>query len=180
MQFLQKTKNFIISLIILIILISSFFILKFALQKDKIYTPKIIDNQIFTGFEVEELIEGKKVNFDSAFIGKNFYLVNIWSSWCEPCKNESEYLLELKNDNQIKMIGINYKDKKKNALSFLKLYGDPFDKIYIDKQGTISINFGAYGVPETFLINNERKVLRKYIGPLNEKDVYEIKKIINN
>ena len=180
MQFLQKTKNFIISLVILIFLISSFFILKFALQKDKIYTPKIIDNQIFTDFEVEELIEGKKVNFDSAFIGKNFYLVNIWSSWCEPCKNESEYLLELKNDNPITMIGINYKDKKKNALSFLKLYGDPFDKIYIDKQGTISINFGAYGVPETFLINNEKKVLRKYIGPLNEKDVYEIKKIINN
>ncbi len=180
MQFLQKTKNFTISLIILIILISSFFILKFALQKEKIYTPKMIDNQIFTGLEVEELIEEKKVNFDSAFIGKNFYLINIWSSWCEPCKDESKYLLELKNDNSITMIGINYKDKKKNALSFLKLYGDPFDKIYIDKQGTISINFGAYGVPETFLINNEKKVLRKYIGPLNEKDVYEIKKIINN
>tara|TARA_B100000886_G_scaffold235367_1_gene164732 strand:- start:1004 stop:1546 length:543 start_codon:yes stop_codon:yes gene_type:complete len=180
LQFLQKTKNFTISLIILIILISSFFILKFALQKEKIYTPKMIDNQIFTGLEVEELIEEKKVNFDSAFIGKNFYLINIWSSWCEPCKDESKYLLELKNDNSITMIGINYKDKKKNALSFLKLYGDPFDKIYIDKQGTISINFGAYGVPETFLINNEKKVLRKYIGPLNEKDVYEIKKIINN
>ena len=179
MQFLQKTKNFIISLIILIILISSFFILKFALQKDKIYTPKIIDNQIFTDFEVEELIEGKKVIFDSAFIGKNFYLVNIWSSWCEPCKDEAEYLLELKNDNSITMIGINYKDKKKNALNFLKLYGNPFDKIFIDKQGTLSINFGAYGVPETFLINNEKKVLKKYIGPLNEKDIYEIKKIIN-
>ena len=78
------------------------------------------------------------------------------------------------------MIVINYKDKKKNALNFLKLYEDPFDKIFIDKQGTISINFGAYGVPETFLINNEKKVLKKYIGPLNEKDVYEIKKIINN
>ena len=180
MQFLQKTKNSIISLIILIILISSFFILKFALQKEKIYTPKKIDNQIFTDFEVEELFEGKKVNFNNVFLGQNFYLLNIWSSWCEPCKDESEYLLELKNDNSITMIGINYKDKKKNALNFLKLYGDPFDKIYIDKEGTISINFGAYGVPETFLINNEKKVLRKYIGPLNEKDVYEIKKIINN
>ena len=70
MQFLQKTKNFIISVIILIILISSFFILKFALQKEKIYTPKMIDNQIFTDFEVEELIDGKIVNFDSAFIEK--------------------------------------------------------------------------------------------------------------
>lgn len=180
MQFFRKINNSKTSLIVLIILISSFFVLKFALQKEKIYSPKILDNQIFTDFEVEELIEGKKINFDSIFFEKNFYLINIWSSWCEPCKDESEYLLELKNDNAITMIGINYKDKKKNALSFLKLYGDPFDKIYIDKQGTISINFGAYGVPETFLINNEKKVLRKYIGPLNEKDIYEIKKIINN
>ena len=111
---------------------------------------------------------------------KNFYLINIWSSWCEPCKDESDKLLELKNDTQIKMIGINYKDKKKNALNFLKLYGDPFDKILIDKQGTISINFGAYGVPETFLINDENKVLKKYLGPLNDKDVYDIKKIISD
>ena len=78
------------------------------------------------------------------------------------------------------IIGINYKDKKKNALNFLKSYGDPFDKIFIDKQGTISINFGAYGVPETFLINNDNKVLKKYIGPLNDKDVNEIKKITKN
>ena len=180
MQFFQKINNSKTSLIVLILLILSFFVLKFALQKEKIYSPKIINNQIFTDFEVKELIEGKKVNFDSVFFGKNFYLINIWSSWCEPCKDESEYLLDLKKDNSIIMIGINYKDKKKNALNFLKLYGDPFDKVYIDEQGTISINFGAYGVPETFLINNEKKVLRKYIGPLNEKNVYEIKKIINN
>ena len=78
------------------------------------------------------------------------------------------------------MIGINYKDKKKNALNFLKLYGDPFEHIFVDKQGLISINFGAYGVPETFLINNDNKVLKKYIGPLNDEDVYEIKKITKN
>ncbi len=113
MQFLQKIRNSIISLIILILLISSFFILKFALQKEKVYIPKKIANQIFTNFEVEELIEGKKVNFDNVFLRKNFYLINIWSSWCEPCKDESEYLLKLKNDNPITMIGINYKDKKK-------------------------------------------------------------------
>ena len=62
----------------------------------------------------------------------------------------------------------------------MKLYGDPFDQIFIDKQGTISINFGAYGVPETFLVNEDNKVLKKYIGPLNDGDVYEIKKITNN
>ena len=180
MQFLEKIKNSIFSLIILILLIISFFVFKFALQKEKIYTPKMTDNQIFTDFKVQFLIDEKQINFNKVLTGKNFYLINIWSSWCEPCKDESEYLLELKNNSSIMMIGINYKDKKKNALNFLKLYGDPFEQIFVDKQGLISINFGAYGVPETFLINNDNKVLKKYIGPLNEEDVYEIKKITKN
>ena len=180
MQFLEKTKKLIFSLIILVLLILSFFVFKFALEKEKIYSPKITDNQINTDFEVTDLTEEKKINFNQILVGKNFYLINIWSSWCEPCKNESDKLLQLKNDTRIKMIGINYKDKKKNALNFLKLYGDPFDKIFIDKQGTIAINFGAYGVPETFLINEDKKVLKKYIGPLDDKDVYEIKKIAKN
>ena len=180
MQFLGKIKKSIFSLIILILLIISFFIFKFALQKEKIYSPKMSDNQIFTNIEVVELIEEKQINFNKVLFGKDFYLVNIWSSWCEPCKDESEYLLELKKNTPVMMIGINYKDNKKNALSFLKLYGNPFDQIFIDKQGTISINFGAYGVPETFLINEDNKVLKKYIGPLNDEDVYEIKKITNN
>ena len=180
MQSLEKIKKSIFNLIILVLLIVSFFVFKFALQKEKIYSPKIVDNQIFTDFEVIDLKEEKKINLDKILIGKNFYLINIWSSWCEPCKDESDKLLELKKDTPIMMIGINYKDKKKNALNFLKSYGDPFDKVFIDKQGTISINFGAYGVPETFLINNDNKVLKKYIGPLNDENVYEIKKITKN
>ena len=180
MQFLEKIKKSIFSLIILILLIISFFIFRFALQKEKIYIPKMTDNQIFTDFNVQFLIDEKQINFNKVLTGKNFYLINIWSSWCEPCKDESEYLLELKNNTPIMMIGINYKDKKKNALNFLKLYGDPFEQIFVDKQGLISINFGAYGVPETFLINNDNKVLKKYIGPLNDEDVYEIKKITKN
>ena len=180
MKFLEKIKKSIFSLIILILLIISFFVFKFALQKEKIYSPKMSENQIFTDFEVVGLIEEKQINFNEALTGKNFYLINIWSSWCEPCKDESEYLLELKKNTPVMMIGINYKDNKKNALNFLKLYGNPFDQIFIDKQGLISINFGAYGVPETFLINDEKKVLKKYIGPLNDEDVYEIKKITIN
>jgi len=180
LQFLEKIKKSIFNLIILVLLILSFFVFKFALQKEKIYSPKIVDNQIFTDFEVTDLTEKKKINFDKVLLGKNFYLINIWSSWCEPCKDENHKLLELKNDTSIMMIGINYKDKRKNALNFLKFYGNPFDQIFIDDQGTISINFGAYGVPETFLVNDNKEVLKKYIGPLNEDNVFEIKKITNN
>ena len=177
MQFLRKIKNSIFSLIILIFLVISFFVFKSSLEKEKIYSPKMSDNNIFTDFRVQTLVEEKTINFEKFLSEKNFYLINIWSSWCEPCRDESDKLLELKNDTTIMMIGINYKDKKKNALNFLKLYGNPFEEIFVDKQGTISINFGAYGVPETFLINNDNKVLKKYIGPLNDEDVYEIKKI---
>ena len=180
MQFLKKIKNSIFSLIILILLVISFFVFKSSLQKEKIYSPKMSDSNIFTDFKVQTLVEEKMIIFEKVLSGKNFYLINIWSSWCEPCKDESDKLLELKNDTTIMMIGINYKDKKKNALKFLKLYGDPFEQIFVDKQGMISINFGAYGVPETFLINDDNKVLKKFVGPLNEKDVYEIKKIISN
>ena len=180
MQFLEKIKKSIFSLIILVLLIISFFVFKFALQKEKIYSPKVSENQIFTDFKVVELINGKQINFNKVLFGKKIYLINIWSSWCEPCKDESDKLLELKNDTSIMIIGINYKDKKKNALNFLKLHGDPFDQIFIDQQGTISINFGAYGVPETFLVNEDNQVLKKYIGPLNDEDVYEIKNITNN
>ena len=98
MQFLEKIKKSIFSLIILVLLILSFFVFKFALQKEKIYSPKITDNQIFTDFEVIDLIEEKKINFNKVLFGKNFYLINIWSSWCEPCKDESDKLLQLKND----------------------------------------------------------------------------------
>ena len=113
MQFLEKIKNSIFNLVILVLLILSFLVFKFALQKEKIYSPKISDNEIFTDFEVIDLKEEKKVNFDKILYGKNYYLINIWSSWCEPCKDESDKLLELKKDTPIMIIGINYKDKKK-------------------------------------------------------------------
>ena len=79
------------------------------------------DNQIFTDFKGQFLIDEKQINFNKVLTGKNFYLINIWSSWCEPCKDESEYLLELKNNTSIMMIGINYKDKKKKCLKLFKI-----------------------------------------------------------
>ena len=107
-----------------------------------------------------------------------FYLINIWASWCLPCKIEHKFLVKFQDESQIKLIGINYKDKKKNATKFLRELKNPFDRIIIDKDGTISINLGAYGVPETFLIKNN-KIIKKIIGPINNKNYLEILKKIN-
>ncbi len=85
--------------------------------------------------------------------------------------------MDLKKEKNINIIGLNYKDNKKNAKNFLKELGNPYKKIFIDLEGTTAIELGAYGVPESFLIYNN-KIIKKYIGPLNQKLIDEIKLLI--
>jgi cytochrome c biogenesis protein CcmG/thiol:disulfide interchange protein DsbE len=85
--------------------------------------------------------------------------------------------MELKNNDRLKVIGMNYKDNKENAKNFLKELGNPYDKIIFDSKGTYAIEWGAYGVPESFLISNN-KIIKKYIGPLNKVSFEEIKSFI--
>ena len=85
--------------------------------------------------------------------------------------------MELKNNDRLKIIGMNYKDTKDNAKNFLKELGNPYDKIIFDSKGTIAIEWGAYGVPESFLISNN-EIIKKYIGPLNKVSFEEIKSFI--
>ena len=87
--------------------------------------------------------------------------------------------MSLSKNLDLYIIGLNYKDKKNNSIKFLEELGNPFSKILIDPDGTISISLGAYGVPETFLVNNKSEIIKKYIGPLTNENMSEIKKIIN-
>ena len=86
--------------------------------------------------------------------------------------------MSLKKFPDLRMIGINYKDREVNALNFLQELGNPYDIIGEDKTGKLSVNFGIYGVPETLLFNEELRILKKFIGPLDENSIKEIKKII--
>ena len=86
--------------------------------------------------------------------------------------------MELQKNKSIKLIGLNYKDNLNNAKKFINELGNPYTKILIDKDGTLSVEFGAYGVPETFLINKDKKIIKKYVGPINQKIVQEIKLIV--
>ena len=108
----------------------------------------------------------------------NIYLINIWASWCLPCKDEHDLLMKMKGD-KINIIGLNYKDSKKNAKQFIKNLGNPYSEILTDQSGTKSIEIGAIGVPETYLIDSSsNQILKKYIGPLVYKNYEEISKII--
>ena len=86
--------------------------------------------------------------------------------------------MELSRNSNLKIIGVNFKDDKKNAKEFLKEMGNPFFILTQDPEGKNSVNFGIYGIPETILINKDLKILKKYVGPLSSKDVREIQKIV--
>jgi cytochrome c biogenesis protein CcmG/thiol:disulfide interchange protein DsbE len=103
--------------------------------------------------------------------------MNIWASWCVPCRDEHPFLINLSNERNIEIIGLNYKDDVEKAKFFLKKYDSPYKFIFSDIDGTIAINWGAYGVPETYLIYN-KKIIKKIVGPLNEVSLIEIKNLI--
>ena len=86
--------------------------------------------------------------------------------------------MELSKSQSVKLIGLNYRDNLKNAKKFINQLGNPYSKILIDSDGTLGVEFGAYGVPETFLIDKRKKIIKKFVGPINEEIVEEIKSII--
>ena len=93
-------------------------------------------------------------------------VVNVFASWCVPCRDEHPFLIELASLGKAKLIGINYKDKPDNALQFLQSLGNPFDAIGSDKTGRASVDWGVYGVPETFIVNASGKIILKHVGPI--------------
>lgn len=97
-------------------------------------------------------------------------IVNIFASWCGPCREEHPQLMDLQARGVI-LHGINYKDVPANAADFLAKLGDPYDKVGVDRTGRVSIDFGVYGVPETYIISGDGRVLYKHVGPLTAQDV---------
>lgn len=95
-------------------------------------------------------------------------LVNIFGSWCVPCREEHPVLMRLAKDSRIRLVGIDYKDKPENALRFLEEVGNPYAAIGVDERGRTFIDWGAYGVPETFLIGPDGIIRYKFIGPLSD------------
>lgn len=113
---------------------------------------------------------------DGSFSNKDLLghvtLVNVWASWCFACRQEHETVKYLSR-NGVRVIGLNYKDEPENAKSWLAQLGNPYEKIAVDYDGRIAIDWGVYGAPETFLIDQQGIVRHKVIGPLTDQDDYD-------
>tara|TARA_Y100001970_G_scaffold266095_1_gene354372 strand:- start:1190 stop:1708 length:519 start_codon:yes stop_codon:yes gene_type:complete len=165
-----------------LIIIVSFFTFIFlvffkGLNNSNTYKPSKSQNNTIPKFSAYSFYEKKIINSENIFNEKKFYLLNIWSSWCLPCRDEHPLIMSLKESKKLEIIGLNYKDKNKNAKKFIDDLGNPYSRILLDNDGTKAIEWGAYGVPETFLIF-DNKIIKKYIGPLNPESVLEIKNFI--
>ena len=103
--------------------------------------------------------------FTSSVLEGKVTLVSVWASWCVPCREEHPFLMELATDDRVQIVGLNYKDTPKNATRFLATLGNPFDAVGADNNGRTAINWGVYGVPETFLVAADGTIVWKHVGP---------------
>ena len=166
-----------ITIIFLLIFILGIFFL--SLNKNSNYnTESLVGNKLG---EIELVsFEDDSIFTNDDFKKNSFTLINFWASWCAPCRIEHPQLMELSKENNIKILGVNFKDKKINALKFLKDLGDPYKYLTRDSNGKQSVNFGIYGIPESILIDNKLTIIKKFVGPLTKQDLNNIKEIINN
>ena len=104
------------------------------------------------------------------FAGK-VTLVNVWASWCAPCREEHPILIGLSQDTRFSIAGLNYKDKPENARRFLGELGNPYTVIGVDQTGRAAINWGVYGVPETYLVDGNGKIVMRIAGPITEREL---------
>ncbi len=115
---------------------------------------------------------GKPVpGLDPAAFKGQVTVLNVWASWCVPCHEEAPLLLALSQDSRIRLAGLNYKDGPDNARRFLGRYGNPFSAVGVDGNGRAAIEWGVYGVPETFIVGRDGAIAFKLIGPITQDNI---------
>ena len=164
-------------ILIFITIIFVFLIFFKSLYEDKVYIPKQLNNKI-ENISAKEFYSDDNMELKNLFEDHEYILINIWASWCLPCRQEHPYITKISKFDNLKVIGLNYKDKKNNAQNFLDELGNPYDIILKDLDGTKSIFLGAFGVPESFLVDKELNLLKKYIGPIDSESTIEVKKLL--
>lgn len=164
----------IIIFLIFFFIISVFYI---SLTRETNYDTSNLINKKIPEFKVIYADESGFYTRDD--LKKNdFTLINFWASWCAPCKVEHPILMSLSKSRKLKILGVNFKDKDKQAKKFLSDLGNPYDFLTKDINGKQSVSLGIYGIPESILINNELLIMQKFVGPLSLDDYNKIEELI--
>ena len=156
---------------LVVLLVICVFVLIYLLSnKDPNKPPSVLINKTVPSFKSESLFNSSKFIVTEDLKNKKI-LINFFASWCLPCKVEHPLFLELSdNYENLYLLGFNHKDKKEDAKKYLSEEGNPYDFVGIDSNGMIALEFGVFGLPETFLVNEDGKIIYKFMGPIT-KDI---------
>ena len=152
--------------LIVFLVIGIFLLLSLNSNPNKLTSPLI--GKMFPVIEGDDFYTNEKVKLNE-LMANQLTLVNVWASWCVTCRKEHQMIMNIAQNNKLKLIGINYKDTKNDGEEYLNIMGNPFDEVIFDPQGKIGMDLGVYATPETFLINKEGLVISKHIGEITKE-----------
>ncbi len=169
-------KVFLILPITFFLMLGIFFYL-LTIDRNPSEIPSALINKNVPIFEGDELFNNEKFTSMNEF-GKEIVLVNFFASWCKPCRDEHIFIENFSDKDGIRVIGINYKDNSNRAIEWINEVGNPYSNIIIDKKGKLAIDWGVYGIPETFVINSNGIIKYRHVGPITKKVYKKINLII--
>ena len=171
-------KNILILPAILFFLIILVFFYLLLIERNPSEIPSNLINKNVPNFETDTLLTDNKFISPNEF-KKEITLVNFFATWCKPCRDEHLYIEKFSEEENIRIIGVNYKDNPDKTKRWLKEMGNPYSKIAIDKDGSIAIDWGVYGIPETFVVNSDGLIKYRHVGPISKITYKKIKSIVD-
>jgi cytochrome c biogenesis protein CcmG, thiol:disulfide interchange protein DsbE len=153
--------------VIFFLFILSIFLYLLIIDRNPSDIPSNLLNKNVPIFETKSLFSSEKFISHKEF-GDEPMIVNFFATWCKPCRDEHVYIKNFAKEKKVKVIGINYKDDPEKAIKWLKEFGNPYANVAIDKKGRIAIDWGVYGIPETFLINSSGIIRYRHVGPITK------------
>jgi cytochrome c biogenesis protein CcmG/thiol:disulfide interchange protein DsbE len=165
----MRSLGFIIPLAVFIALAA---FLAVGLTRDPREVPSPFIDKAAPAFRLQQVAD-EKLAFAPADMKGKVWLLNVWASWCASCRVEHPVLVEMSKKNLVPIVGLNYKDKREDALQWLRRYGDPYSLSAYDVEGQVGIDYGVYGAPETFVIDKQGVIRYKQIGPITPEALEE-------
>jgi cytochrome c biogenesis protein CcmG, thiol:disulfide interchange protein DsbE len=147
-------------------------VLFYGLFRDPREVPSPLIGKSAPAFALPQLSNASETFSPEQMKGK-VWLLNVWASWCPPCKEEHPHLVALRKQGTVPIVGLNYKDKRDAAGEVLRSTGDPYEAVAFDETGKVALDWGVYGAPETFLIDAQGIVRAKHVGPVTPKIIAE-------
>ena len=165
-------KVFLILPITFFLMLGIFFYL-LTIDRNPSEIPSALINKNVPIFEGDELFNNEKFTSMNEF-GKEIVLVNFFASWCKPCRDEHIFIENFSDKDGIRVIGINYKDNSNRAIEWINEVGNPYSNIIIDKKGKLAIDWGVYGIPETFVVDSQGIIKYRHIGAVTKNEYEKI------